>query len=578
MSLSALNRRKIYQEFRKEEYDLLIIGGGITGAGIALDATKRGMKVALVEMQDFASGTSSRSTKLVHGGLRYLKNLQVDVVRTTGQERAIVYENGPHVTTPEKMLLPFHKGGTFGRFSTSIGLALYDRLAKVKRDERRVMLSREEVLSKVPTIKDEGLKGGGYYVEYRTDDARLTIEVLKRAVELGATALNYIKAIDFNYDEEGKIEAVVLKDQLTNNTYLATAKVIINATGPWVEGIRSKAAIEGEMNKHLLLTKGVHLVFAKADFPLEQAVYFDTEHDKRMIFAIPRGNKVYVGTTDTRYEGSREKPQVSSADRHYLLQAINYMFPKLKLGYEAIESSWAGIRPLILEEGKDPSEISRKDEIWEDRSGLLTIAGGKLTGYRHMAEEIVDRVADKLIKEHGLKFQACTTRHEPISGGDVGGADQFEHFIAEAIERGVGQNLKREEAEFLARFYGSNVDTLYAIAKRANPDLMEGLPLTLYLQLKYGLLHEGVVTPKDFFVRRTGLLFFDIRTVEEFRLPVVKYMARYFGWSSEQIQHYNSELERAIYEAKNPIEEEGTIKLEQQEEEQAEEERKEKSE
>src|SRR3954467_10013941 len=189
-SFSALNREGRLKIMSEEQYDLLVIGGGITGAGIALDAATRGMKVGLVEMQDFAAGTSSRSTKLVHGGLRYLKQAQVGVVAEVGKEKAIVYENGPHVTTPEWILLPFHEGGTFGKFTTSIGLRVYDFLAGVKKGERRKMLSKEETLRKEPLIKKEGLKGGGYYVEYRTDDARLTIEVMKAAVANGADVIN----------------------------------------------------------------------------------------------------------------------------------------------------------------------------------------------------------------------------------------------------------------------------------------------------------------------------------------------------------------------------------------------------
>lgn len=560
MSLSSLHRRTVFQRFKEEKYDLIIIGGGITGAGIALDAVTRGMRVALIEMQDFAAGTSSRSTKLVHGGLRYLKNLQFKVVAETGQERAIVYENGPHVTVPEKMLLPMHKGGTFGKFSTSIGLRLYDYLAKVKKSERRIMLNRDQVLKKEPLVKEQGLKGGGYYVEYRTDDARLTIEVLKKAVEYGADCLNYVKAEGFNYNERGKIEGVVVTDRVSGNTYVLEGHKVVNATGPWTLDVRDLTGVEHD--KKLLLTKGVHLVFDQSVFPLKQAIYFDTEHDKRMIFAIPRGNKTYVGTTDTVYEDNKAEPHVSTADREYILEAIRYMFPSLILTPASIESSWAGIRPLIAEEGKSPSEISRKDEIWEDNNGLLTIAGGKLTGYRHMAEEIVDLVAQRLKEEQDLTFTPCKTKEEPISGGDVGGADLFETFVYGKVKEASQYNLNAEEAERLARFYGSNVDKLFEIAAKASPEAMHGLPLELYVRLIYGLTEEGVVTPADFFIRRTGGLFFDIDWVKEHKVEVLKFMARYFGWSPEKIKTYNGELERALYQATHPVEDPGVVKLE----------------
>ncbi|SPT92965.1 glycerol-3-phosphate oxidase [Bacillus tequilensis] len=240
---SSLERDRMLTDMTKKTYDLFIIGGGITGAGTALDAASRGMKVALSEMQDFAAGTSSRSTKLVHGGLRYLKQFEVKMVAEVGKERAIVYENGPHVTTPEWMLLPFHKGGTFGSFTTSIGLRVYDFLAGVKKSERRSMLSAKETLQKEPLVKKDGLKGGGYYVEYRTDDARLTIEVMKEAVKFGAEPVNYSKVKELLY-EKGKAVGVLIQDMLTKKEYKVYAKKIVNATGPWVDQLREKRPFE----------------------------------------------------------------------------------------------------------------------------------------------------------------------------------------------------------------------------------------------------------------------------------------------------------------------------------------------
>src|SRR5699024_5642980 len=219
-------RAQIIQNLQ-QELDLLVIGGGITGAGISLDATKRGMNTGLIEMQDFAAGTSSRSTKLVHGGLRYLKQFEIGLVAEVGKERAIVYENGPHVTTPEWMMLPFYKGGTFGPLSTNLGLRVYDFLAGVKKQERREMFQPKKALKKEPLLQPEALKGAGYYVEYKTDDARLTIEVLKKSVELGTDALNYVKATEFLYDEHGRICGVVAEDQVSKQSFEIRAKKVI---------------------------------------------------------------------------------------------------------------------------------------------------------------------------------------------------------------------------------------------------------------------------------------------------------------------------------------------------------------
>lgn len=532
-------------------YDVLVIGGGITGAGIALDTQTRGMKTALVEMQDFAAGTSSRSTKLIHGGLRYLKQLDLKVVAEVGKERAIVYENGPHVTTPEWMLLPIHKGGTFGKLSTSIGLRVYDYLAGVKKSERRSMLSADKTLEKEPLVKKTGLKGGGYYVEYRTDDARLTIEVMKAANERGAVTCNYTKVIKLSY-ENGKVVGALVQDQLTGEKYEIRSKLVVNASGPWVDDIRGLD--KSKSGKVLQLTKGVHLVIDQSKFPLKQAVYFDTP-DGRMLFAIPREGKTYVGTTDTFYDQDKVNPYVTLSDSSYIIDAIYYMFPEVRITEKDIESSWAGVRPLIYEEGKNASEISRKDEIWESESGLVTIAGGKLTGYRKMAETIVDLLAKKLQTSEGRIFPACKTKNLPISGGDFGGSSKIEAFIDSQVEAGVEIGLTKEEAKDLARRYGSNVSVVFKLLQNNKNDALKyGLPLPIFAKLIYTIENEMVVTPIDFFNRRTGAILFDIKMVKQWGHKVIQYMKDQFGWDERQLQKYTVALENALIEATVPFE------------------------
>jgi glycerol-3-phosphate dehydrogenase len=550
MAFSNLNRNQDLLRMRQTEYDLFIIGGGITGTGIALDAVTRGMKVGLAEMQDFAAGTSSRSTKLVHGGLRYLKQFEVAMVAEVGKERAIVYENGPHVTTPEWMLLPFHIGGTFGRYSTSFGLRVYDFLAGVKRNERRMMLSREDVLQKEPLVKKEGLVGGGYYVEYRTDDARLTIEVAKKAVEFGADLVNYLKVTGFIY-EDGKVAGIYLEDALSGGTYQIKAKKIINATGPWVDSLREMD--QSKEGKSLKLTKGVHIVIDQTKFPLKQAVYFDTP-DGRMVFAIPRNGKTYVGTTDTFYGEDPKYPSMNSDDRSYILESIHYMFPDVSITERDVESSWAGVRPLIHEDGKDPSEISRKDEIWESDSGLITIAGGKLTGYRKMAETVVNQVADDMKREQYKLFGSCQTKKLPISGGDVGGSKNLPYYIEENEKLGIEAGLSSKEAKELAHTYGSNVAKVFElIENRRHIAEKCGLPLEVYGKLAYSILEERIATPVDFFLRRTGALLFDIHWTLTWKDKVIEYMTNVFVWNTEQKQQYKEELEREIRNARIPI-------------------------
>ncbi len=539
---SSLSRMNVLEEMEQKTYDLLVIGGGITGAGIALDAATRGLKVALVEMNDFASGTSSRSTKLVHGGLRYLKQFEIKEVADLGKERAIVYENGPHVTTPEWMLLPFHTGGTFGKFSTSIGLMVYDFLAGVKKSERRKMLSIDETLKKVPFIKKSGLKGSGYYVEYRTDDARLTIEVMKSAVEKGATVVNYAKADKFLYNEEGQVIGIEVQDRFSEKRVTVKASKIVNATGPWVDELRDMDGSKTE--KHLRLSKGVHIVFDESIFPLHQAVYFDTP-DGRMVFAIPRNGKTYVGTTDTFYEGDPADMYATQEDRDYLLKAILYMFPDLKVTNSDIESSWAGVRPLIHEEGKAPSEISRKDEIWESNSGLITIAGGKLTGYRKMAETVVNLVVSKLNESGSKDFAACQTKHLPISGGNMGGSSHLETFIQEKSKKAESYGLTQEQGRKLAKLYGTNVDAVFEYL----PEQKGELPVTMHAQLLYAIHHEMTVQPVDFFIRRTGELLFDVEIVHKWKDAVIKEMASILNWSEEERDQAEEALDHELNHA-----------------------------
>ena len=534
---SNKERTHYLQTMHEALYDVVIIGGGITGVGVALDAVTRGLKVALVEMQDFAEGTSSRSTKLVHGGLRYLKQAQVKEVAELGRERAIVYENAPHVTTPLWMLLPFYEGGTFQKTTTALGLTVYDLLAGVKRSERRTMLSKEDVLTRVPMLREQGLLGGGMYVEYRTDDARLTIEVAKAAAERGAQLINYAKAVRID-ERNVAFTSVYVQDTLHGNEYQLKAKSVVNAAGPWVDEVRQ--LVEPVEGKHLVLTKGVHIVVSHDAFPLDQPVYFDNA-DGRMIFAIPREGKVYIGTTDTFYEEAAEHVQATDEDVMYLLEAVAYMFPSVGLTKEQIESTWAGVRPLIHEEGKDPSEISRKDEIWHTGQRVITIAGGKLTGYRKMAQSVVDEV----VKSMHLTAGKCITKHLPLSGGDLNGSKFFEQYVDTWTKRGVTQGFTEEESEALVRWYGTNIAQVMAYEHDTSD-----LPASLYASLRYSIDHEMTATPADFFVRRRGMIYFDIASVERYASAVMDVMAEQLSYSDEERSRYMQQVEQAIAEAK----------------------------
>lgn len=395
------SKREFYlNQMTKTSLDLIIIGGGITGAGIALDAASRGLRVALVEKGAFASGTSSKSTKLIHGGLRYLKNFDFGLVKTYGMERAILYHNAPHLISKEKMLLPIVKNGSLGKFMTSIGLKMYDWLAGVDPNEKRIMLNKEETLHAEPLLNKDIVEGAGFYYEYRTDDAQLVKDVIKTATQFGAIVANQANVQEFIYKND-QVIGVRVVDETTEKEYAIYATCIINATGPWCDLVRSlDHPVKG---KRLHLTKGVHIVVNKDRLPLNQAIYFDV-FDDRMVFAIPRLYDVYIGTTDTNYHGDLDQVECNPDDELYLLQAVNHMFPTVNLNVRDIISNWAGVRPLIHEDGKDPSEISRQDEIFISKSGLISIAGGKLTGYRKMAIKAVNTYYKQLGLERVMSY------------------------------------------------------------------------------------------------------------------------------------------------------------------------------
>ncbi len=523
----------------KTDYDLIVIGGGITGAGIALDASSRGLKTLLLEKRDFASGTSSKSTKLIHGGLRYLKQFEIALVREVGMERAVVHSLAPHLVRSEKMLLPLIKDGTYGKILTSLGLMVYDVLAGVEKADQRKMMSKEETLGLEPLLKEEILDGGGIYAEYRTDDARLTIEVLKTATRYGTDVLNYAKVTDFLYDDHEQICGVTWRDQLSKAAYQSKARYVINATGPWVDKVRSKD--EDVKGKHLRPTMGIHIVVPREKLPIKHAVYFD-EPQGRMLFAIPRDRTTYVGTTDTNYTGDLDELMVTKEDVQYLVDGANHIFPKSVIGIEDVESTWVGLRPLIEEEGKSASEVSRKDEIFESDSGLLSIAGGKLTGYRKMAERIVNRIAKKEASV-GNELTPCITHQIVLAGGPFDGSKEVDRYT-ETIERQLDTSGLGHLANYLVSNYGKQTDEIIALFQnREEEDAEVRLGLS---ELSFALQHESTFTLLDFFERRTGRLYFNIRSIEKLKEHVGKEMAAYHHWDSGKKEKEFKALEAAL--------------------------------
>ena len=539
---SFFDRENAINELQSIEFDVLIIGGGITGAGIALDAASRGMKVALVEKNDFASGTSSKSTKLIHGGLRYLKQFDFWLVKEVGMERAIVHKLAPHLVVPEKMILPLVDGGTYGSWLTSVGLKVYDVLAAVEGEDKRKMLNQSEALVKEPLLPKHKLKGAGYYAEYRTDDARLTLELIKTSLNYDAKPINYLEVLEFLY-EDNRVAGATVKDVLTNTVFNIKSKYIINATGPWVDRLRLKNQIN--TSKKLRLSKGVHLVVDYDKLPVKQSVYFDIP-DGRMMFAIPRGRSTYFGTTDTNYQGNKDEVKTDLVDAMYLIAAVNNMFPDVLISIDDIKSSWAGLRPLIHEEGKPASELSRKDEIFIAKSELISIAGGKLTGYRKMAERIVDLVAKKHLRRFSKEFKKTQTEQILLSGGKFENFDNVKNYIKVIYKRIFEDKFSEKDAQYLVYNYGKQTE----IILNKYDEFIEKHPHEKMIKAEvwYTIHNEMACTPIDFFMRRTGRFYFDIDSVHRYKTIVLNEFSNYFFWDKEEEEKKKEELLKKLEE------------------------------
>lgn len=520
-TFSNINRQSRVSKAIEVEYDLIVIGGGVTGAGIAFDASNRGLKTLLLEKTDFASGTSSKSTKLIHGGLRYLKQFEFGLVRETGLERAVVHRNIPHLVHPEKMLLPIVKGGEFNMITATLAIGTYDWLAKVPKEDRKKTLSRKELLEMEPLLQNDVLKSGIVYSEYRTDDARLTIELIKAAKRFGAEIFNYMEVEDFVYNE-GKVRGVKAYDSLKESAITFKSRHVVSAAGPWVDKLRDEN--NSLFGKRLHLTKGVHIVVPHSRFPLNNSVYFDA-FDGRMIFAIPRGKSTYIGTSDTTYNLGLDSVLCTSEDVDYLINKVNKMFSTVRLSSKDVVSSWAGLRPLIHEDGKTPSELSRKDELFISESELISIAGGKLTGFRRMSKKIVDL----LIRiDSSLPKVRCRTKNLPIHEHSFLDYKSYLLFIEDLKKK---SHLKLDNYQFwyLVTNYGKQ--SHYILNQSLNHHSLSDSFAVLRAEIDFVIKYESATMPDDYFNRRSGRLYFDIESTQEYFDFIIDSFSEHFGWS-----------------------------------------------
>ena len=528
VELSHRSRTQNLATMSRDTFDVLVIGGGITGAGIARDAALRGLSVALVERRDFACGTSSRSSKLIHGGVRYLALGDVGLVLEAASERRVVRRIAPHLARPMQMLVPVYSRGGYAKLS--VGLLAYDRLAKVTKDERYQMLDRGAALTTEPALRGDALYGAATYYEYITDDARLVIATVKSAAALGAVVANYAEVTGFITENE-RIVGASLRDTITGAQLPVRARVVVNAAGPWVDEVRLLVG-RGEQRR-LHPSKGIHVVVPRDRLPVSRIVVVQTS-DKRSAFCVPRGATVYLGTTDTDYSGPLDEPRITREDVQYLLDAANATFAIDPLTVDDVVGAWAGLRPLLHEPGKKPTELSRKDEIMVNVAGLVSIAGGKLTTFRKMAERIGAMVESELHRQgRPAPSKRGDSDRTTLCGGDTG--DNLADYAARLHLR--WPMVARDVVDRLAAVYGSEAEAIVQ-AMASDATLRERCAPSLAVtrgEIDYAMRNEMVMTLEDFLERRSRLMLFDVDNGLTAAQPASDMIGAALGWDSARI-------------------------------------------
>jgi glycerol-3-phosphate dehydrogenase len=541
------SRLNSLERFQREVFDVLIIGGGITGAGLALDAAARGLKTALVEKRDFAAGTSSRSTKLIHGGLRYLEQFDVALVREALLERSVLARIAPHQTEAFPFVIPIYADRRRNYDHPLImraGLFLYDLLAGRQNFAKHRRLSREEALNLAPQLDPNGLKGAFLYYDALTNDSRLVIEIIKAAHQQGAAIANYTTVESYLRDHDGKITGARVVDELSGERIELRAQVTINATGVWLEDmIRLDGGSAEGLKKKLRPAKGIHLTIAANRLRVDAAWLIPSLTGHRFYFVVPWEGRVNIGTTDTDYSGGKDFPQAEHYEVAEILNAINSYFPEANLDTSDVISAWAGLRPLISDaNAKDTTKVSRKEEMIETADGLISIGGGKLTTYRAMAEHGIDLVLKRL----GKSADNRTTKDIPISGGEMSRVE----LEQTAKQIAAHYNLPNSLTRHLVFSYGSNFDALVRLMlddERLREPLVAGLP-HVKAELVYAARHEMAVSLTDALTRRTRLAMLAGAASLEIAPVAAELMADELGWDeaerARQLESFAAEFAR----------------------------------
>ena len=524
-----------------EPLDVLIIGGGITGAGIARDAALRGVRVALVDKTDVAGGTSSRSSRLIHGGIRYLEHGDLRLVFEASRERRILLRIAPHLVRPLPFLFPAYRGARVPPWKLRAGLWLYDLLAAFRNVHAHRWLGAKRVRAAEPGLRDKDLTGAGLYYDAQTDDARLALATLRSAAAAGALVASYTEVLALA-KPDGRVAGASVRDVLTGRRLEIRARVVVNATGPWVDAVRRLD--EPAATPLLRLSKGAHVAVPRARIGNMHAVTLTSPLDGRVMFVLPWGDLSYIGTTETEETVSPERVRATGNDAVYLLRSANAFFPRARLAPHDVVSTWAGLRPLLAPDGsRSAGAVSREHRIVESASGLITIAGGKLTTYRVMGRDVMDRVAARLRKLDGRRPPPAPATDElPLPGGETADLDVL---VSGAVARGVGEPT----AQHLVASYGTESAAVLNLVDRQRglgKPILEGRP-EIRAEVVHAVQREMAVRLADVLIRRTHLFHQARGQAVTATTVVADLMAPLLGWDAarraEEIELYLKEVE-----------------------------------
>lgn len=548
---SRATRDERIEALSNEHFDVAIIGGGITGAGIARDAAMRGLKTVLFEKGDLASGTSSASSKLVHGGLRYLQQGEIRLVWESVSERARLRTLAPHLVRPLPFLFPVYEKKPKPLWMISAGLWLYEALALFRVWDIHDTHSARRTMELEPSLRSDGLNGSTTYYDAITDDARLTLATARGAHDAGAWILPYVEVQALRF-QRGQVTGVEVRDRRTARAHGVAARVVINATGPWTDRV---LGLRDRRSRVVRPTKGVHAVVPHARLPIAHTVVMHVPEDRRIVFAIPSGNRVILGTTDTDFEGDFDAVYADKKDIRYLLDVTNHHFLGARIVEEDVVGTWAGLRPLVAVDGLSESEVPREHLLRVDEDGLISIFGGKLTTYRLMAAEAVD-VAAKRLRLEGIHVGRCQTGAVPLPGGSgitqhrrklrtVGAEGAIADAEAEArFGADVAESLKENHGGAWTQI-AARIEAEPALGQRVVPDLPY-----LWAEVDHAVENEMAMGLLDVLRRRTQIQLRDHDQGMLVAEAVAVRMGQQLGWTSngvrEQVEHYQEECRRLM--------------------------------